>query len=111
MVKSTKSVMHKMVLMQDRIRTLEEANRTISKRRKAKKTRIQQGGVLSVQNADALLSAREVDAQLEEEMRTNGRGRGGGRTTVRRCGNYGEPGHNARICKKDEEMFNVYSSE
>ena len=49
--------------------------------------------------------------QLEEEMRTNGRGQGGGCTTVRRYGNCGEPGHNARTCKKDEEMSNVYSSE
>ncbi len=61
MIKSTKSVMYKMVLMQERIRTLEEANRTISKRRKAKKTRIQQGGVFSIQNANTLLNAREVD--------------------------------------------------
>ena len=61
MIKSTKSVMYKMVLMQERIRTLEEANRTISKRRKAKKTRVQQGGVFSIQNANTLLNAREVD--------------------------------------------------
>ncbi len=42
-------------------------------------------------------------------MRASGCGRGGGRTTVRHCGNCGEPGHNARTCKKDEEMSNVYS--
>ncbi len=99
------------MLMQKRIRTFEEANRTINKRRKAKKIRIQQGGVFSIQNANALLSAKEMDVQLEEEMCTSGRGRGGGRTTMRRCGNCSEPGYNARICKKDEEMSNVYSSD
>ncbi len=111
MVKNTKSVIYKMVLMQERIRTFEEANRTINKRCKAKKTRIQQGGVLSIQNANALLNAKKVDAQLEEEIYASGCGRGGGRTTVRRCGNCGEPGHNARTYKKDEEMSNVYSSD
>ena len=52
-----------------------------------------------------------MDIQLEKEMRMNGRGQGGDRTIVRRCGNCGELGYNARICKKDEEMSNVYSSD
>jgi len=49
--------------------------------------------------------------QLEEEMYMIGRSQGGGRTTVRRYGNYGKPGHNTRIYKKNEEMSNVYSSD
>ncbi len=49
--------------------------------------------------------------QLEEEMRTSGCSQGGGRTTMRHCGNYGEPGYNTRIYKKDEETSNVYSSD
>ncbi len=97
------------MLMQKRIRTFEEANRTINKRRKAKKTRIQQRRVLNIQNANTLLNTKEVDTQLEEEMRMNGRSRGGGYTTIRRYNNCNEPGHNARTCKKDEEMSNVYS--
>ncbi len=41
MMKNTKSVIYKIMLMQKRIRTFEKANRTISKRRKIKKIRIQ----------------------------------------------------------------------
>ena len=52
-----------------------------------------------------------MDIQLEEEMYTNGRGRSGGCTTIRRCSNCSEPGYNTRIYKKDEEMSNVYSSD
>jgi hypothetical protein len=40
MVKCTATIMHQVVLMKDRIRELEEANRTLSKRRREKKTRI-----------------------------------------------------------------------
>ncbi len=58
-----------------------------------------------------LLNIREMDIQLREEIRTNGRGQDEGRTTMQRCGNCSEPGYNVRICKKDEEMSNVYSSE
>ncbi len=52
-----------------------------------------------------------MDIQLEKEMHMNGRGRDGGRTTMRRCGNCSEFGYNMCICKKDEEMSNVYSSD
>ena len=40
MVKDVQLVIYKMVLMQDRIRIFEEANRTINKRRKVKKIKI-----------------------------------------------------------------------
>ena len=45
------------------------------------------------------------------DMRQN---RGGDRerpATVRRCGNCGKPGHNARTCQVEAEMSDVYSSE
>ncbi len=60
---------------------------------------------------NTLLNAKEVDIQLEEEMRTNGRNQSGGRTIVRRCGNCSELGYNTYIYKKDEEISNVYSSD
>ena len=47
--------------------------------------------------------------QLEEEMRINGRGQGRGCIIVRCYGNYNESGYNVCICKKDEEMSNIYS--
>jgi len=58
-----------------------------------------------------LLNTKEVNTQLKEEMCTSGCSQDRGCTTVRRCGNYSEPGHNTRICKKDKEMSNVYSSD
>ena len=52
-----------------------------------------------------------MDTQLEEEIYTSGCNRSESRTTMRRCGNCSEPRYNARIYKKDEEIFNVYSSD
>ncbi len=43
-------------------------------------------------------------------MCMSGRNRGKGCMTMRCCDNCGEPGYNVRICKKDEEISNVYSS-
>jgi hypothetical protein len=111
MVKGTTIIMHQMVLMKDRIRDLEEANRTLSKRRREKKTRIRQGGSLSVRDAQEIIDSNDVEVQIKQETRL-----GRGRTeengpTQRRCGTCGKTGHNSRTCQKDEEMSNVYSSE
>jgi hypothetical protein len=111
MVKGTATIMHQVVLMKDRIRELEEANRTLSKRRREKKTRIRQGGSLTVQDAQDLVDQRDATELVEQEMRTSGGRTRGGEPAQRRCGNCGKPGHNARTCQKDEEMSNVYSSE
>ncbi len=57
-----------------------------------------------------LLNAKKMDIQLEKEMRTNGRSQGESYITMRRYGNYGEPGYNTRTYKKDEEISNIYNS-
>ena len=54
---------------------------------------------------------KKIDMQLKEEMRMSGCSRSGGCIIMRRCNNYGKPGYNMYICKKDEEMSNVYSFE
>ena len=52
-----------------------------------------------------------MDAQLKEKIYTNGCNQSGGRIKMRCYSNYSEPGYNICICKKDEEMSNVYSSD
>lgn len=59
MVKGTTTIMHQMVLMKDRIRDLEEANRTLSKRRREKKTRNRQGGSLTIRDAQDVIDRPE----------------------------------------------------
>jgi hypothetical protein len=110
-VKGTKTVMHTVALLKDRVAILEDANRTLSKRRRQKKTLVRQGGTLTLQEASDLLDQKDIEQQLMEEVRTNGGCRK--RTTVngRRCGNCGKHGHNVRTCQEDEEMSNVHSSE
>jgi membrane protease subunit (stomatin/prohibitin family) len=55
MVKGITTIMHQIVLMKDLIRGLEEANRTLSKRRREKKTQIRQGGSLTVRDAQDMV--------------------------------------------------------
>jgi hypothetical protein len=111
LVKGTATVMTQMVLIKDRVRTLEEANHILSKRRREKKTRIRQGGALALQDARALIDQRAIDEQLRQEIRTNGGRRARRETTQRQCGNCGKPGHNSRTCQEGRELSDVYSSE
>ena len=110
LAKGMEAIVHNNTLLATELRTLRKANEALSKRRRAKKTRVRQGGVLSIEDARDILSQKEAQEQAAKDMREN---RGGGEArpaTVRRCGNCGKPGHNARTCQVDEEMSDVYSS-
>ena len=53
-------VMYKVVLIEARVRELEEANAALSKRRKAKRSYIRVGGLLSIRNAIDILANRDT---------------------------------------------------
>ena len=101
LVKSTKTVMHQMVLIQDRVRTLETANHTISRRRMAKRTFIQDGGTLDLETARDILASKDVEEQITQENRTNGGGEKRIGSALWRCSKCGKTGHNARTCQGD----------
>lgn len=97
--KGTSKIMHKMALMQAEIRDLRAANEALSKRRKAKKQRLRQGGSLTVQDAQDLQGQRDVEVQIREETQASSGRKPRTETRARRCGKCGEPGHNARTCQ------------
>ena len=53
-------------------RTLRKANEALSKRRRAKKNRIRQGGALTVEDAHDILAQEEVDEQIRRDKRSRG---------------------------------------
>ncbi|KAJ3521022.1 hypothetical protein NM208_g13473 [Fusarium decemcellulare] len=99
LAKGTKAVMHKVALLTAEVKDLREANEILSRRRRAKRTRLQKGGVMTVDQAREAIDQMDVDAQVvAESSRSGGRGRSVG-PGVRRCGVCGKPGHNARTCQ------------
>jgi len=95
--------MHEVALLRTEVSALRKANKGLSKRRRAKKTRIRLGGSLTIQKAQDLLDQKAVGEQLAQEGRRNGGGTGGSRTKIQYCGVCGKPGHNARTCKEAAE--------
>src|SRR6478609_9261687 len=102
--KATKAALHRLALVEARLKDLEQANKILSRRRRAKRTRLQKGGAMTVQEASQVIDQLDVDAQVVAESSRNGaRGRSE-RPGGRRCGVCGKAGHNARTCQEEIEV-------
>jgi hypothetical protein len=97
--KGTKAVMHEMALLRAEVQDLRQANEILSRRRRAKRTRLQKRGVMTVEEGRQAIDQMDIDAQVvAESSRSGGQGRSA-RAGVRHCGVCGKPGHNARTCQ------------
>ena len=91
--------MHENALLRAEVKDLREANEILSRRRRAKRTRLQKRGVMTVEEGRQAIDQMDVNAQVVAELsRSSGQGRSA-RAGVRRCGVCGKPGHNARTCQ------------
>ncbi len=100
LAKGATAIMHQVTLLRTEVSSLRKANEALSKRRRAKKTRVQLGGSITVQDAQDLLAQKAVSGKAGQEMQQDGSGAGGARTKIRCCSVCGKPGHNARTCQK-----------
>jgi hypothetical protein len=96
LAKGTEILAYRLTLAEARISMLEKANAALSKRRRAKKSRIQQGGALSIQEAKDILSRSKKSV-----------GQSSGSRTTRCCSKCRKTGHDARKCPIDVEMADV----
>jgi hypothetical protein len=103
--------MAKLVLLEAENRDLRRANETLSKRRNRKKSRLQAGGSLNLQEAQTLMDERDVRDQLKQEIQAGSGRRARDETRARRCGNCNATGHNARTCQFIEETSEEDNSE
>jgi hypothetical protein len=103
LTRGTIAMMHEVALLRSEVSSLRKANKALSKRRIAKRTRIRLGGSLAIQDAHNLLDQKAVLGEGVQETQPEGSGAEGGRTKVRCCGVCGKPGHNARTCQETAE--------
>ncbi len=99
LAKGTEILAHEMTLLSAEVRMLRAANKALSKRRRAKKTRVRQGGALTVEDAQDVLAQKEAEEQARRDKRSEGGSRGEGQPSGRRCSTCGETSHNARTCQ------------
>jgi hypothetical protein len=109
--KGAKAMMHEVALLRSENRILRDANEALSKRKRAKKTRVRLGGTLTVGDGQDILAQNDADEQLEKETRENRGRKTRAEPGQRRCGTCGKTGHNARTCEADVETSGESSSE
>lgn len=109
--KGATGIMHQMALLRGEVETLRKANEGLSKRRRAKKTRVRHGGTLTVQDAKDLLDQNAVDEQMVKETREGSGSMRGAYTRIRCCSVCGKPGHNARTCQEAVELSDSTASD
>jgi hypothetical protein len=97
--------MHKLALVEAECAELRKANKILSRRRKTKKTRLQNGKSFSFREGQDLRNLKDVVTQIQQEKRQNG---GRARRVASRPRRYNicnRTGHNARTCQ-----IEIYSS-
>jgi len=92
-----------MVLMEGELQSLRKANEALAKRRRAKRTRVQAGGALTVEDAQCLVARKEKSKEGSGERSAEGGPSEAGPSASRRCGGCGKAGHNIRTCQEVEE--------
>jgi hypothetical protein len=91
--------MYQLALLKAENQNLREANETLSKRRRAKKTRLQDGGSLSQRDAEDIQDEKDVALQVEQENKVSSGRKPREELRARRCGKCNKTGHNARTCQ------------
>ena len=102
--KGARGIMHEIVLLRSENRILREENAVLSRRRRAKKTRLRQGGSMTIGEGQDLQAQKEIDVQIEQETQQSSGRKPRTEMKQRRCGACGNPGHNARTCHIVVEM-------
>lgn len=91
--------MHEYALVKAENQDLRKANEILSRRRRAKRTRLQERGVMTAEKGRQAIDQLHVDVQVAvESSRSGGQGRSA-QPKERRCGVCGKLGHNIRTCQ------------
>jgi len=96
LIKGAEIMAHSATLLKAELIALRRANELVSQRRKRKKRLIQEGGSLSIQAGQDLLTA--VNTQLLQEQRERKRKREPNEVSIQCCRKCREAGHNSRTC-------------
>jgi hypothetical protein len=103
LIKGGELMLHENALQHARIHELEEQLAEMTKRKSRKRKRIQQGSTMEYGTAAAQVAAKASAAPQRSKKACGGGSQELGQPALRRCGNCGRTGHNARTCKKDIE--------
>ena len=97
--KGTRGIMHQLALLKSENQMLRAENDTLSRRRRAKKTRLRQGRSMTLAEGQDQQAQNEVNVQIKQEGQQSQGRKPRVEINKRRCGVCGNTGHNARTCQ------------
>ena len=100
LTKGTKAIMHENALLRAENQDLRQANEILSRRRRAKRTRLQNRGKMTIGEGQDLIDQIDIDTQVVAELSKSGGQGSSARPRIRHCGTCGKTGHNARTCQE-----------
>ncbi|ESZ90927.1 hypothetical protein SBOR_8699 [Sclerotinia borealis F-4128] len=101
LTKSTEQLAHKVTLLNTKNCILQKTNKALSKHRHTKKVQLWNGGVLTGQETEDILSQQKVKVQIRHNEHQNGRNSNRESSTSRCYSKCGKTGHNSRTCQND----------
>jgi hypothetical protein len=104
LVKGAELMLHQNALLTARNSELEEQLAVMTKRKTRKRKRVQQGGTMEYGKAATQVAARTSMAIEQSKKARSSGSEERVQPALRRCGNCGGTGHNARTCKNDTEI-------
>jgi hypothetical protein len=110
LAKGIKRIAYEITLLSIEIRTFRVANKTLSKRRRAKKARVYQGGVFIIEDTQDIIAQKDMDKQMQCDIRAAGGSREEGQPFGRRYRTCGKAGYNTRTCQEDIDISSVSDS-
>ena len=100
LAKGTELLAHQLTLVTAENHILREANQALSRRRRAKKTRVRQGGALTIQEAQDILVYKDAEEQVRRDKHLERGTQKEGQLPEQHCRTCGKSGHNARTCEE-----------
>jgi hypothetical protein len=91
--------MHEMALLRAKLQDIRQANETLSRRRRAKRTQLQKGGAMTVEEGRQAINQVDSGTKVVAESSRGGVQEGSARAKERHYGTCGKTGHNARRCQ------------
>jgi hypothetical protein len=91
--------MHENALLRSEVHDLRQADEILSRRRRAKRSRLQRRGVMTVDEGREAIDQMDVDAQVGGKSSRSGGQERSAQAKERRCGSCSKIKHNARTCQ------------